>query len=443
MSISNDIKVLKKIELTRDVISVFQYEETTAWISIKDMLTSFMYDKNVRLETGNKKGIVSWIGLKTIIFSVKEYFLHIKAKEKKNIFLGASTGLFNFEDKILDAYFPYYDVDTRACIYMLNCGNLNELNKYKTYMKKNHIVIENYLVVILKKILANFLFFTLPKEKIKEIKDFSVYLKTESIEVSNKALRAKYSEFIAGYKLYKLFFKFLKIEKAYIVSTPTKSDMVASLKSLGIEVIEIQHGIVGELHRGYNFKLDKTKLLPTADKIDVYNKFWKDEIIKAGYFDESSINIVGRLKYDIVKNDIKDLNFKYIVFTGQGAFFKQIILFFKNSDKFLIKHNIKIFYKAHPRELKHEIEFFKQEIKNLKSCLFYEGRHTTEELIKYSYAHVSVFSSCHFDAIYYKNKTYVLDVMVENIMHYYSSNSPDSVIKIKKVEEIINNEIIN
>lgn len=399
-----------------------------------------MYHSDIRLGTGNTKDILSWKGFKTIFSSFGKYILYLKDKEKKSIFLGASTGLFRFEDRVLDTYFPYYDLQTKDTIYMYNCGNLNDISHFEDYVNTYNIVIENYIVVIFKKIVSKILYMKLSNKKVEELIAFNTYLKSVSIEISDKALFSKYVEFIAGYKLYKLFFKFLNFKKAYVVSAPTKSDMVAALKSLDIEIIEVQHGVIGKLHRGYNFNFERNNTLPVADRIDVYNQFWKDELINAGYFTSNQINIVGRLKYDIVKAEIEELNFKYIIFTGQGAFFEKIINFFKDSDALLKKKDIKMFYKTHPRELASEIDELKKGIDTLTACEVYDGVYTTEELIKNSLAHISVFSSCHFDAVYYKNKTYILDIMDDNIMRYYATSSPDSFILINDIEEMLKNE---
>lgn len=435
--IPTDIKILKEIEKTKDVFSIFQYKDTTAWLAMKELITVYHYDKHIRLATGTQKEILSWKGLRTIGSALFHYIAHLTSREKKNLFLGASTGLFEHKGEILDAYFPYYDMEVSASIYMFNCGNLSALNKYTTYVKEHHIVIENYLLVPVKKIVAKILLYTLSKKKKKDIATFNVYLKKQHIDLSDKVLYQQYVDFVAGYILYRLFFKALAIKQAYIVSASTKSDMVAALKSLGIKVIEIQHGIVGELHRGYNFHMSPSIHLPVVDRIDVYNQFWKDEIVKAGYFKPDTIYIVGRLKYDIVSEDISDLQFTYIIFTGQGAFFEQIIAFFIQADTYLHKKNIKMFYKPHPRELKSEIVHFKEAIKTLNACFFYEGEYTTEALIKNAYAHISIFSSCHFDAVYFKNKTYIFDVMDENMMHYYASTSPNNFIKIKYIQEVL------
>ena len=437
--LTNDVTTLQNIETYEDVASIFSYEErTSAWISIKELLTTQMYDSNIRLGTGNKNDILSINGFKQILSSLKHFMANVKNKEKRDLFLGASTGLLLHEQQVKDAYFPYYDNSPDNVIYMLNCGNLSELTKFKAYTKNHNVVVENYLLVIIKKLYSRFLYKKISKEQTKKIKNFSLTLEEYGITVPHTLLLQQYAEFVAGYKLYRWFFSKLNIEKAYIVSAPTKSDMVAALKSLNIKTIEIQHGVVGKLHRGYNFAFQQKPLIPTVDEIHVYDQFWKDEILHAGYFYNEQIKVVGRLKYDVVRKHIDALNFKYIIFTGQGAFLEQISDFFVSSESYLKQNHIKIIYRPHPRELESEKQYFKNKIKALEMSYFdYEG-YTTEELIKNSYAHISIFSSCHFDAVYYNNKTYILDIMPENIMNYYAFSAPKSFIKINTMNEVAN-----
>lgn len=437
MSLPSYITVLSKIEFEQNVVSIFSYKDTSSWISIKNLLTDSMYDQNVRIGTNSKKSLLTLKGLFVFLKSIKNYLFYLFSHQSKNIYLGASTGIFKYKEDTLDAYFPYYDMQPTDSIYMTNCGNLDEILNHKEFYSQNKIVVENYLVVPFKKLLAQLLRYFISKKQKSSIKLFAEYLFLKDINVSYQQLIKRHAEFIAGYELYKLFFRFLKIDKAYIVSAPTKSDILASLKALGVRTIEMQHGIVGKLHRGYNYNFLPNDKLPTPNEIHVYNQFWKDEIINASYFKESQIKIVGRLKYDIAKDNLENLNFKYIIFTGQGAFFDKIIEFFIDADEYLISKNMKLFYKPHPRETKKEIKDINHKLKHLKSCSIYDGIYTTEELIKNSLAHISIFSSCHFDAVYYKDKTYIFDVMDENIMLYYGKLYSNKFVKIKNISEVI------
>lgn len=439
MSIPIDITTISKIENEIDVCEIFRYKDYTAWISVKNLLTANFYSNEIRIETGTKKDIFTLKGFKLILLSIKHLYKSLNDKTKKSIFLGASTGLFHHNNKTLDAYFPYYDINEEETIYTVNCGNINELYNNISYVTKHQIIADNYIFGILKKIIAKLLKFT--KQHDIDLKEFKDTLKNHNIDIEDYKIINTYYDFIAGYHVYRFFFKYLFMKKAYIVSPTTKPDICAVLKSLDVEIIEIQHGVVGKLHRGYNFNFKSNKLLPIPDKINVYNQFWADEIVSAGYFSPEQINIVGRLKYDIV-NEIKFTEDKnYILFTGQGAYIKDVVKFFIQSAEILDRKGLKLIYKAHPRELPSELEYICKEIEPYKTLELYNGPYSTEVLIKNCFAHISIFSSCHFDAIYYKNKTYIFDVMANNIMDYYSSSHKNKFIKITTINEVLEHEV--
>lgn len=440
MPIPIDITTISKIENEIDVCEVFKYKDYTAWISVKNLLTTNFYSAEVRINTETRKDLLTTKGFNLILLSIKHLFKSLNNHTKKSIFLGASTGLFSHNNETLDAYFPYYDIDERETIYTVNCGNINELYNNMTYAKKRQIIVDNYLFGILKKLIAKFFKFT--KQHIINLEQFQNTLEQHNIYIEDHKIMNAYYNFIAGYHVYRLFFRYLSIKKAYVVSPTTKPDICAALKSLDIEIIEIQHGVVGKLHRGYNFNFKPNKLLPVPDKINVYNQFWKDAIVSAGYFTQEQVNITGRLKYDIV-NEIKFTeNINYILFTGQGAYIKDVVKFFIQSAEILERKGLKLIYKAHPRELQSELEYIRKEIEPYKNLELYNGLYTTEVLIKNCFAHISIFSSCHFDAIYYKNRTYILNIMDNNIMNYYNISHIEQFIKVKKIEEVLEYEII-
>ena len=431
-----------RLEEKHDLVSIFSYKQTSAWISVKNFLTLARYNQNIRIGTKNKHDFFSFDGLKVLLISIKNYVKQIFDKKQKNIFLGGSTGVFIHNDRTIDAFFPY-QIDRPADVsYMLNCGNLRELANHYDYIESNNIIIENYLVGPLKKIFSKIAVYFIGYDTKSKIKKFNGYLKQENLTLPHKQLYKVYADFVVGYELYRLFFKLLKIKKAYIVSAYTKPDIIAALKSLNIHCTEIQHGIVGQLHRGYNYNFAFDPRLPAPDHINVYNRFWKDEILKSLYFTDAQISITGKLKYDIANDNIKEAKEKYIVFTGQGGFVKDIISFFQQSDTLLTSKNIVMFYKPHPRETQEERILIKSSCNHLKSCFVYSGVSTAEELIKHSIAHVSVFSACHFDAIHYKNKTYILNVMGDNIMDYYSEVYPEMYVKIKTMKELLKHETL-
>lgn len=422
---------LYKLESDSNLLSIFNYKGTSAWVSVKNYI-NFKLLGNVRLESFNKKDIFTFNGITIILYSIKHYFIALFNRKEKNLFLGATTGLFTYKNQIKDSYFPEYDFSPKNCIYMLNNGNLSSFMKYKKYFLEHHIVIENYLIAPLKKVIGSIISLFVDKNI---FSDFVI--KVEELSSNNfteKEIQKNYCNFIAGYTLYRLLFKMLKIKQAYIVSAYTKSDIVAALQSLDIKVIEIQHGIIGKKHTGYNYQVSNIDL-PTPDIVNVYNQFWKDDLLNGNYFTDKQINIVGKLKYNLASSKSLENN-AYIVFTGQAVFSDKLFLFMVDANDFLVENNIILYYLPHPKETKKEIDFFKKKVKASNNIIVYDGNETTEQLIKHSIAHISIYSACHFDAIHFLNITYILDIFEDNYMNDYIKWFPEKFIKIQRLVEL-------
>jgi hypothetical protein len=210
------------------------------------------------------------------------------------------------------------------------------------------------------------------------------------------------------------------IKKAYIVSAYSYSEICAVLKERGVEIIELQHGLIGPEHEGYNYAV-RDKRLPTPDAVNVYNDFWKQELVDAGYYPQERIQVTGRLKYRLIRHNLY-FERQFIVFTGQGIFLDEIIRFLAEGARNIAAKNIDIdiLYLPHPNEGELEREKMRTALRNYANIkIGHSDDMTTEEFIYYSLAHISIYSSCHFDALFFKNKSFVFDVMENNLMNYY------------------------
>jgi hypothetical protein len=426
--IPKSIKILSKLEKSFDVVKIFKYKNTSSWINIKNYLYGLSLEGMV--SSGfSKKDIISKNGLYLIYISIVHYIKNVINRKKRTLYIGAGSGLFKYDNTTLDSYFPVNEDD--SIIYMLSADHAENLIKHKAFLKKNNIFIYSYLVGPLK-ILFTKLSKLFYKSKIDKL--FLDFLKINEINISEKELQLVHLRFKVSLFLYKIFLFPLNIKKVYIVSAYSNTEICAIFKSRGIEIIELQHGVIGNVHRAYNYKI-KNKLLPTADKIYVYNDFWKNELLNAGYFDKNQIYVTNRLKYKLINLSIASTN--TIIFTGQGGFYKEIIEFFKSSNKYLMNKNIKLLYIPHPSEINKGLDLLKDSVNNLKNILIIEEKeYTTEQYIYNSLAHISVYSSCHFDSVHYKDKTYILDIMNNNPMAYYSLQFNKIFTNIKKIEEI-------
>jgi hypothetical protein len=365
-----------------------------------------------------------------------KHLKHIFYRKEKTLFIGAGSGLFSHENEVLDSYFPYKDLNYDEVIYFLSADYSKRLYSYKDFLKRNNVIIYSFVFSPFKTILSKIGYY-LNKNRILKFINFFNLLRLKEVDVKISVLIKAHIKFIAGNLLYSVILWPLKISKVYVVSSYSNSDIIAVLKRRGIVVIEIQHGVVGETHRGYNYKVKKQNF-PTPNKVYVYNDFWKKELLNAGYYSEEQIYIYGRLKYDLLAEDQAPVSEKYFVFTGQNCYSSEVVRFLIASDSLLIEQGIKLYYIPHPNETDKSLSDISNSLKNCYSVKIISNKnYTTEQYIFNSLAHISLFSSCHFDAIHYKGATFVANIIENNPMMFYVNSSPECFVKIKTIEEIL------
>jgi len=425
---NNILDKLKKLEL-EGIIDILKYQKTTSWINIKNYLYSKSLQGVVKSAGSSIKDYLSKHGIYLLLISILNYFRYIFSNREKIVFVGAGSGLLEIDNKTLDEYLPE-ELDKEDIIYLLSAEYPKKLIKHQKYIKQNHIIIYSFLIAPLVLIFSKF-----KKNTHIECDNIISYLKENDFNITKDELEYIHKNFIVKYTLYNLFLKPLKIKKAFVVSAYSNTELISVLTKRGVEIIEIQHGLIGSMHRGYNYAT-KDKLLPTPNKIYVYNEFWKQELINAAYYRNEQIEIKGRLKYKLIDKNLQMYNNKFIVFTGQGGFYEEIRELFNHSLAFLQKEKIKLIYLPHPNETIKDITNLKSNIIVSEFLKILEHKqYITEQYIYSSIAHISVYSSCHFDAIHYKNKTFVFDIMRDNPMNYYVKNFKDKFMTINSISE--------
>jgi len=428
---NNILDELSCLEKEFDVVKLFKYQNTTSWINIKDYLYSKSLNNVVKSATTNSKSFINKNGFVLFLLSLKHYFKIILKREEVILYVGAGSGLFDHNGQVFDSYIPK-ELENENVLYLLSAEYPDKLIQYKDYIKNHNIIIYSFLLAPLKSVLTKII---LRINKIKIDNSFLDELEKKNYLFNKQELEYIHARFIVSYYLYKFLLANLKIKKAYVVSAYSNTELISVLKEKDIEIIELQHGIIGSVHRGYNYAI-KDKLLPTPNKVYVYDKFWKQELLNAGYYEEKQIKVTGRLKYELVNRELSLYNNQYIVFTGQGGFYREIVELFNNAIEYLSNKNIKLIYIPHPNESQADILYLKDRLENDNIIILSKKDYSTEQYIYSSLAHISVYSSCHFDAIYYKNKTFVYDVMNNNPMQYYLTHFQNSFQAIKNIREI-------
>nr|MCR5187845.1 hypothetical protein [Treponema sp.] len=141
-------------------------------------------------------------------------------------------------------------------------------------------------------------------------------------------------------KIYLRFYSLLKPKAIFFVNTDNHKGRILAAKSLGIPIIEIQHGDIGFQSCPYYFdlKFDKTTLI-SPDGILVQSDFWKKSIRYNGFIEN-----IGNTYYFRKQ---KTTNYKYDLTVFTNAF--NMDSFRKILNQLIIKnYSGKICLKLHP-----------------------------------------------------------------------------------------------
>lgn len=257
--------------------------------------------------------------------------------------------------------------------------------------------------------------------------------------VAMSDLEGLHRSYIARYWAFRILLAPLRIRDVYLVSAYSYPEICMRMKERGIRVTELQHGLIGVRHYGYNYRIHDERL-PAPDAMFVYDEFWKNELLEAGFYRQDNTRITGRLKYDIIsKTRPSPFGVPFIVITGQGVYTEKVLEFIRsgltgrNAGKFMCG----FLYLPHPNETVQDVNAIRAALVGLPGAIVgHPEGYTTEECILHSLAHISIYSSCHFDAVHFIGKTYVLDVMESNPMEKYMKSRPDLFISVTDASQI-------
>ena len=435
-------KLLARLETEGAAVHAFRYRNTSSWVRIKSVIQSLLSNSgemplNARNTLGSKGLILFCMSAGNYVRGLRGLRSLRGQRGKSVIYVGAGSGLFAYGGEVKDSYFPYADLSPDECLYWLSADYPEKLMRYRDYLARNEAVIFSYIVAPLSALFARFV-----RLKPSNFDEAAAGRIADEVRKSGHALADEtiarnHALFIARYWIFRLLLPKRAIKKAYIVSAYSYSEICAVLKERGVEIVELQHGLIGPEHRGYNYAV-RDERLPTPDSVDVYNDFWKQELVDAGYYPPDRIRTTGRLKYELIRRDLR-FERRFVVFTGQGILIDEIIRFLDEGARLVAdgRIDLDLLYLPHPNEGKPDIDRMRAALRSRANVkIGHPGDATTEECIYHSAAHVSVYSSCHFDALFFKNKSYVFDVMENNPMEYYMEKYPGKFVGIRGLADM-------
>lgn len=182
------------------------------------------------------------------------------------------------------------------------------------------------------------------------------------IEALYKPCLNQLALFIIKEKIYYYIFSKTKARYLLLQDPDGKVSEVAAAKKLGMQVIEMQHGVFGANDIDYSWQENHVpfkKYMPTADKVLVYGILWKSILCSNKYWSSKDIVVVG---YPLIDHYVRDLEAKgkasdklntiIILFASQPYVHADANVFWSSFFLKCIQDNfkVKVCIKLHPNE---------------------------------------------------------------------------------------------
>lgn len=206
-------------------------------------------------------------------------------------------------------------------------------------------------------------------------------------------------------KIYQQILKHFKPRFILLQTSYSNQALIAAAKGTSIPVIELQHGLIDQFHPGYawsSMALTFKENMPIPDRIFVYGDYWKEQLCQNHFWTHEPIS-VGSTHIDQFRN-IRNRNFGesplHVVVTTQGFEKESLSRFLVEFIQAIsLSKEIRLFIKLHPREtLKDPYLHAFQQYPNTFVLLANETPSTFELLTQADF-HISVHSTCHYEAL--------------------------------------------
>ena len=238
--------------------------------------------------------------------------------------------------------------------------------------------------------------------------DLASAIVAQETNFSKHAVEVAIETFKARVQAYRWLLSLLGVKHIYVISAYTKTDLVYAARSIGISVSEIQHGVLAPVHPSYYYaSLGRGWDQALPNKLVVKSSYWEKT---QSAFPYAEI-VLNPLNTNTMSPEAFKPERPYIVFTGQGLAYSYIKALI---DEFLLDPSHESFdfmYICHPKETPQQVskQLNINEDIHVKITPFVSSVHTMS-IIAAAEKHLSVYSSCHFDALELKGATYILRV---------------------------------
>jgi hypothetical protein len=400
-----------------------------------------MVSKSLRNVIGSKTHQEKkWSLGNLLIICIKDLFNMLRVRKAKYIVFASSlnrreqqfNGLYKdvyFDDLLLnlDSYIKIEHLGNREFVYA------SEKALIKSNFSSTLII---YLAYVLTKI-------HVPNKIIQISKQMRDSLLASGIEdYSARKIRNIIGNFYWGKKLYR--YIFLRIQPDYLLLINAYNDhtCVAAAKEIGTTVVEFQHGFINRHHYGYSWSksaLFFKQNMPIAEKLLVFGDYWKQELSLNEFWGDELI-VSGSLRVEKWRQQqLKKYDITTLVLTTQDEIDANLYINFLKGflDEQGQDLTVQIFIKLHQAEAnKSTYEKILSDFKNVHLVSGSESPSTFELLAK-SHFHMSVYSTCHFEALALGTPTIILPfkgyeaiLPLFNYGHAFIASTPQNLFNL-------------
>jgi hypothetical protein len=215
---------------------------------------------------------------------------------------------------------------------------------------------------------------------------------------------------------WKWIFQYLHPRRIYLVVWYGKEWAIAAAKLLGIEVIELQHGVIFEEHSAYNIK-DAEKiqgsqfLLP--DECWTYGEFWRKQLLRSGWSPEK-VKVCGYFLDVSMKQNAEKFT-PYILYISQPEALTEIQNHILSIKKEAIQKGYKILIAPHPHPIGRKDSYDSI----LDEHIILGGGMDSYDLLRGSSVVIGVFSTMMWECAIFKKGCYMLPF--QETPHFYNN----------------------
>jgi len=232
--------------------------------------------------------------------------------------------------------------------------------------------------------------------------------------------RIKFNEFLLWHYTFYIIFSLTKPKKVFFASNTFFIPIIAACDKLGIETIEVQHGLITKYSPEYNFSnLSREGFFAQTLLLMGPSWLFVRDILPKGV----EVKSVGSLMF--INNSERQEGSKSILFVSQKPYRNFFITFIRNNKSLLENYNL--IFKLHPMEYFDEQEIEDSMPSELKGKIqFVSNQYTMQQLHSSALCQIGCTSNALVEGVQRGVPTLIL----ETPLRFYLDFLNDEIIQV-------------